>query len=197
MIPTIEWKDGRLRLLDQSRLPGEVVFLDCEDYQTVAQAIRELKVRGAPAIEVAADLGIALGARSVTPSSPDEFSLAVHAICDHLRATRPTAVNLFWAIERMERCLKTTQGLGVDASQECLLQEALRLLAEDLALNQALGRHGASLIEHGHTVLTHCNAGALATAGYGTALGVIRAAWEQGKQVHVVADGKRPVLQGA
>ena len=197
MIPTVEWKDGAVRLLDQSRLPEHVEFLNCRDYQTVARAIRELRVRGAPAIGVTAAMGVALGAQSLSAESPDEFAKSVLAICDHLAATRPTAVNLFWAIERMKRILEETHGLSVVERQRRLLEESQTIHDEDIALNKAMGRHGAALVTAGQTILTHCNAGALATAGYGTALGVIRAAWEEGKKIQVLADETRPVLQGA
>jgi methylthioribose-1-phosphate isomerase len=197
MLPTVEWKDNAVHLLDQSRLPGTVEVLICRDYQAVADAIRELKVRGAPAIGVTAALGVALGAQSVRATDFQTFAMTVLAICDHLAATRPTAVNLFWAIERMKRKLESLRTLSVKAIQQALIAEAQAILEEDIALCKAMGRHGAELIKDGQTVLTHCNAGALATAGYGTALGVIRAAWEQGKKIQVIADETRPVLQGA
>jgi methylthioribose-1-phosphate isomerase len=197
MIPTVEWKDGAVRLLDQSQLPEKVVFLDCRDYQTVAQAIRDLRVRGAPAIGVTAAMGIALGAQAVTAQQYDEFAQAVSGICDHLAATRPTAVNLFWAIERMKRVMAEFHGRTVAEIKRRLVEESQRMLEEDIATNKAMGRHGAVLVKDGQTILTHCNAGALATAGYGTALGVVRAAWEQGKKIRVIADETRPVLQGA
>lgn len=197
MVPTVEWKDGAVCLLDQSRLPGAVEILACRDYRAVADAIRELKVRGAPAIGVTAALGVALGAQSVRATDFQTFAMAVLTICDHLAATRPTAVNLFWAIERMKRKLESLRTLSVKAVQQALIAEAQAILEEDIALCKAMGRHGAELIKDGQTVLTHCNAGALATAGYGTALGVIRAAWEQGKKIRVIADETRPVLQGA
>jgi len=197
MVPTVEWKDGAVRLLDQSRLPEKVEFLDCRDYQTVARAIRELRVRGAPAIGVTAAMGIALGAQSLTASGYDEFAKGVTGIGEHLAATRPTAVNLFWAIERMKRTLAGLRGQPVVEIKRRLVEESQRILDEDIAMNRALGRHGAALVRDGQTILTHCNAGALATAGYGTALGVVRAAWEQGKKIRVLADETRPVLQGA
>jgi methylthioribose-1-phosphate isomerase len=197
MVPTVEWKDGAVRILDQSRLPEKVEFLDCRDYQTVAGAIRELRVRGAPAIGVTAAMGIALGAQSLTASGHDEFAKGVTGICEHLAATRPTAVNLFWAIERMKRTLAGLRGQPVVEIKRRLVEESQRILDEDIAMNRALGRHGAALVRDGQTILTHCNAGALATAGYGTALGVVRAAWEQGKKIRVLAGETRPVLQGA
>ncbi len=197
MVPTVEWKDGIVRLLDQSRLPGTVEYLDCRDYREVAEAIRQLKVRGAPAIGVTAALGVALGAQSVTASGYEAFAQSVLAICDHLAATRPTAVNLFWAIERMRRKLDSLRDQSVLSIKRSLIEEAQVILEEDIVLCRTMGRYGAELIKDGQTVLTHCNAGSLATAGYGTALGVIRAAWGQGKKIHVIADETRPVLQGA
>lgn len=197
MIPTVEWKDGKVRLLDQSRLPAQVTFVDCSDHWTVASAIRELKVRGAPAIGVTAAMGVALGAQHATETSYETFRKEVTAICDHLAATRPTAVNLFWAIERMKAKLAAWSGQPIVEIKRLLIEESQRILDEDIAMNKAIGRHGAELIKDRQTVLTHCNAGALATAGYGTALGVVRAAWEQGKKIHVLADETRPVLQGA
>ncbi|MBP0128483.1 MAG: S-methyl-5-thioribose-1-phosphate isomerase [Nitrospira sp.] len=197
MVPTVEWKDGAVRLLDQSQLPGKVVFLDCRDYRTVARAIKELVVRGAPAIGVTAAMGVALGAQSIQTVLYDEFMNAIFEICDCLAATRPTAVNLFWAIERMKGKLSELRERPVSEIKRLLVEESQRILDEDIALCKAMGQHGAKLIASGQTVLTHCNAGALATAGYGTALGVIRAAWEQGKKIQVIADETRPVLQGA
>jgi len=197
MVPTVEWKDGAIRLLDQSRLPVHVEFLDCKDVESVAQVIRELKVRGAPAIGVTAAMGVALGAQSIAASDHDGFAKALLVICDQLAATRPTAVNLFWAIERMKRKVAALKGDSVASIKLSLMKESQAILEEDIALCKAMGQHGAALIATGQTVLTHCNAGALATAGYGTALGVIRAAWEQGKQIQVIADETRPVLQGA
>ena len=197
MVPTVEWKDGAVRLLDQSRLPTAVDFIDCRDYQAVAQAIRELKVRGAPAIGVTAAMGVALGAQAIQTTDYDEFVNGVVAICEHLAASRPTAVNLFWAIARMKQKVMALHGQSVQSIKDELVKESQAILEEDIALCKAMGQQGAALIHNGQTILTHCNAGALATAGYGTALGVIRAAWEQGKQIRVIADETRPVLQGA
>jgi len=197
MVPTVQWHQGAVRLLDQSRLPGTVAFLDCRDVESVATAIRELKVRGAPAIGVTAAMGVALGAQLSAASEYAPFAKALLTICDRLAATRPTAVNLFWAIERMKQKLAALRTESVEAIKVALWKESQAILEEDIALCKAMGRHGAGLIKQGQTILTHCNAGALATAGYGTALGVIRAAWEQGKQIQVIADETRPVLQGA
>lgn len=197
MVPTVEWKDSVVRLLDQSRLPEVVEFLDCRDYQTVADAIRTLKVRGAPAIGVTAAMGVALGAQAITAADNAGFTQSVLRICDELASTRPTAVNLFWAIERMKRKLESLRNHPVSFIKTALMKESQAILEEDIVLCKTMGRHGAELIKDGQTILTHCNAGSLATAGYGTALGVIRAACEQGKKINVIADETRPVLQGA
>jgi methylthioribose-1-phosphate isomerase len=197
MVPTVQWHEGAVRLLDQSRLPETVAFLDCRDVESVAAAIRELKVRGAPAIGVTAAMGVALGAQVISASEYEPFAKELLAICQRLAATRPTAVNLFWAIERMKQKLSALRTEPVAVIKAALVKESQAILDEDIALCKAMGRHGAALIQRGQTILTHCNAGALATAGYGTALGVIRAAWEQGKQIQVIADETRPVLQGA
>jgi methylthioribose-1-phosphate isomerase len=197
MVPTVEWKDSVVRLLDQSRLPEVVEFLDCLDYQTVADAIRTLKVRGAPAIGVTAAMGVALGAQAITAADNAGFTQSVLRICDELASTRPTAVNLFWAIERMKRKLESLRNHPVSFIKTALMKESQAILEEDIVLCKTMGRHGAELIKDGQTILTHCNAGSLATAGYGTALGVIRAACEQGKKINVIADETRPVLQGA
>jgi methylthioribose-1-phosphate isomerase len=197
MVPTVEWKDGVVRILDQSQLPDRVEFVDCRDYETVGIAIRELWVRGAPAIGITAAMGVALGAQAVKTEDYDAFRKAVWAVADHLAATRPTAVNLFWAIDRMKRRLEALRGEPIPAIKRKLIAEAQAILAEDIAMNRAIGRHGAAVIGDGQTILTHCNAGALATGGYGTALGVVRAAWEAGKKIQVMADETRPVLQGS
>ncbi len=197
MVPTVEWKDGAVRLLDQSQLPDKVEFVDCRDYETVGIAIKELWVRGAPAIGIAAAMGVALGAQAVKATEYDAFRQAVWAIADYLAATRPTAVNLFWAIDRMKRRLEALKAEPIPAIKQKLIVEAQAVLDEDIAMNRAMGRHGSAVIGDGQTILTHCNAGALATGGYGTALGVVRAAWEEGKKIRVVADETRPVLQGA
>ncbi|HMS85891.1 MAG TPA: S-methyl-5-thioribose-1-phosphate isomerase, partial [Nitrospira sp.] len=186
MVPTVEWKNGAVRLLDQSRLPESIEFIDCRDYQTVADAIRTLKVRGAPAIGVTAAMGVALAAQTITATDYPTFSQTVLAICDELEATRPTAVNLFWAIGRMRQKLESVQGQAVSTIKQVLMSESQVILEEDITLCKTMGRHGAGLIQDGQTILTHCNAGSLATAGYGTALGVIRAAWEQGKKINVI-----------
>ncbi|MEO7861691.1 MAG: S-methyl-5-thioribose-1-phosphate isomerase, partial [Nitrospirales bacterium] len=197
MIPTVEWKNNHVVILDQRALPGEVRFLDCGTYQDVAEAIRNLSVRGAPAIGVTAALGIALGARQFVETHPEGFSVFMEEVCRTLAATRPTAVNLFWAVDRMKRVMTDVSTSPVQEIQKRLQEEAVAILEEDLRVNRAIGAFGAAIIRDGDHILTHCNAGALATAGYGTALGVVRAAWEQGKNIRVFADETRPVLQGA
>jgi methylthioribose-1-phosphate isomerase len=185
-IETIEWTPDGVVMIDQTRLPRETVFVTCRDYLEVAEAIRGMIIRGAPAIGVAAAMGVAIGALK-----SDNLEADMPLICETLAQTRPTAVNLFWAIDRMKRVYAETK------SAEKLVAEARQIHAEDIAINQAIGRHGAPLVPDGKTVLTHCNAGALATAGFGTALGVIRAAVEMGKKIDVFADETRPFLQGA
>ncbi len=197
MLPTVEWKDGVVRILDQSLLPDQVEFVECRDYETVGIAIRELWVRGAPAIGITAAMGVALGAQTVSATDYDAFSKRVREIADHLAATRPTAVNLFWAIDRMKRRLESLRDEPIPLIKQQLIAEAQAILDEDIAMNRAIGRHGRDVVGDGQTILTHCNAGALATGGYGTALGVVRAAWEAGKKIQVVAGETRPVLQGA
>ncbi|PJA80794.1 MAG: S-methyl-5-thioribose-1-phosphate isomerase [Nitrospirae bacterium CG_4_9_14_3_um_filter_51_5] len=197
MIPTVEWKDHHVVILDQRALPGDVRFLDCGTYQEVAEAIRDLSVRGAPAIGVTAALGIALGARQFAEAHREKFFVLMDQVCRALASTRPTAVNLFWAVARMKRVMASVSTLPIPEIQQRLQEEALAIFAEDLRVNRAIGTCGSAIIRDGDHILTHCNAGALATAGYGTALGVVRAAWEQGKRIRVYADETRPVLQGA
>jgi methylthioribose-1-phosphate isomerase len=191
-IETIEWTRDGVVMIDQTRLPRETVFVTCRDYLEVAEAIRGMIIRGAPAIGVAAAMGVALGALKSKNLEAD-----MPVICETLAQTRPTAVNLFWAIDRMKRVYAETKSAGLAAVREKLVAEAQQVRTEDIAINQAIGRHGAPLVPDGKTVLTHCNAGALATAGFGTALGVIRAAVEMGKKIDVFADETRPFLQGA
>ena len=191
-IETIEWTPDGVVMIDQTRLPRETVFVTCRDYLEVAEAIRSMIIRGAPAIGVAAAMGVAIGALK-----SDNLETDMPVICDTLAKTRPTAVNLFWAIDRMKRVYEETKAGGLQAVRARLVKEAALVREEDIAINQAIGRHGAELVPDGKTVLTHCNAGALATAGFGTALGVIRAAVQMGKKIDVFADETRPFLQGA
>ena len=197
MVPTIEWTDKAVRILDQTKLPHLVVYRDCTDYRMVAQAIRELAIRGAPAIGVAAAMGAALGARQIQSHDRTDFLNQFHRICDEIRTARPTAVNLFWAVDRVERAAKSSLADSTDALKEELVALGKLMLDEDIVLNKQLGRVGATLIPDQASILTHCNTGSLATGGYGTALGVIRAAVEAGKRVRVYIDETRPVLQGA
>ncbi|BEH11912.1 MULTISPECIES: S-methyl-5-thioribose-1-phosphate isomerase [Geobacter] len=194
---TIEWRDDKVIMIDQTRLPGEEVYCEYADYKSVAEAIRGMVIRGAPAIGVAAAMGVALGAREIIADTYESFFRQMENVCDVMARTRPTAVNLFWAIERMKRVADENRDKPLDQLREILKAEAIRIEEEDLELCKAIGRHGAALIPEGATVLTHCNAGGLATAGYGTALGVIRAAQEAGKNIQVFADETRPWLQGA
>jgi methylthioribose-1-phosphate isomerase len=192
MLETIEWTPAGVVMLDQTILPTQTVFVTCSDYLQVAHAIKTMIIRGAPAIGVAAAMGVAIGVQKST--NPDaDFA----TICDTLAATRPTAVNLFWGIERMKRLYRSLDGQPIETKRQALIDEAIRVKDEDVAICKEIGRHGAPLVPDNKTVLTHCNAGALATAGYGTALGVIRAAVEAGKSIDVFADETRPFLQGA
>jgi methylthioribose-1-phosphate isomerase len=197
MIPTVEWKDGIVRMLDQTKLPLETVYNECKDYQTVARGIRELWVRGAPAIGVAAAMGLALGARQISASAFEEFWPKFEEICSHMAATRPTAVNLFWAIERIKKFVQENRDKGVEAIHALLVQESQRMLDEDVETNKKIGSYGSVFVADDDNLITHCNAGSIATAGYGTAEGVMRAAVEEGKKIHVYIDETRPVLQGA
>jgi methylthioribose-1-phosphate isomerase len=193
---TIEWKGDWVRILDQRKLPQEVCYLDCRSASSVAKAIRTMAIRGAPAIGVAAAMGIALAAKKTQPGAPKIFTEAIEKFCREMRETRPTAVNLSWAVDRMKRILNQVPVYGIEKTKTNLVKEALKIYEEDLEVNQKIGEFGKHLIKDGDGVLTHCNAGALATAGYGTALGVIYAAWDEGKRFQVFVDETRPLLQG-
>jgi methylthioribose-1-phosphate isomerase len=197
MIQTLEWTDKGVRFIDQTKLPTEEVYVVCKTHELVADAIRTMIVRGAPAIGVAAAMGIALGIKESKAETVGDLKRDLDQICENMGKTRPTAVNLFWAIHRMQEKFERLRIRPVAQIKQELVEEAKRMHAEDIAANQAMGRHGATLMPAQGGVLTHCNAGALATAGYGTALGVIRAAVEQGKKIHVYADETRPFLQGS
>ena len=199
MLPTIEWKDDAVVMVDQRKLPGTEVYVTCKTAKDVAKAIKTMVIRGAPAIGVAAAMGIALGMKRSTATGTKQFVTEFQRVCDLMAATRPTAVNLFWAIERMKRTLSDAaqRGLSVAELKMRLEDEARAIHDEDVESCRTMGAHGASLVPDSARILTHCNAGALATAGYGTALGVIRAAAEQGKRIAVLADETRPFLQGA
>jgi len=194
MVETVQWTSAGVVMIDQTKLPRETTYVTCKDYKEVADAIRTMVIRGAPAIGVSAAMGVAIGALQ---ANPDRMDQEMEEICAELAGTRPTAVNLFWAIDRMKKLYDSLRGKPVEDIREALVHEAQEIKLEDIAINMAMGKHGAELIPDGKTVLTHCNAGALATAGYGTALGVIRAAIEAGKKIDVFADETRPFLQGA
>ncbi len=197
MIQTLEWTEHGIRFLDQTKLPTEEAYVTATTAEQVADAIRTMVIRGAPAIGVAAAMGIALAARYSKAESAADLKRELDRTSDLLSKTRPTAVNLFWAIQRMKDKFERVRIRPIGQIKQDLAEEAQRMHAEDIAANQAMGHHGATLLPSSGGVLTHCNAGALATAGYGTALGVIRAAVEQGKKIHVYADETRPFLQGS
>ncbi len=189
---TIDWKDGKVIMIDQNALPNELVYKEYDTYEKVAVAIEIMTIRGAPAIGAAAALGLALAAQSTTEKN---FMEVMKTASDRLAKTRPTAVNLFWAIKRIGKI--TQSDLPYDQKRDKIIQEALKIREEDIEINKKMGANGEKLIDVGDTVLTHCNAGGLATVEYGTALGVIRAAWENNKKIQVIADETRPRLQGA
>jgi methylthioribose-1-phosphate isomerase len=197
MIKTLEWTDAGVRFIDQTKLPTEETYVTCQSYEEVADAIRTMVVRGAPAIGVAAAMGVAVGVLQSQAKSLPDLEREFDTICNALAGTRPTAVNLFWAIRRMRDRFAQLRPLPLEKIKAGLATEAQRMLVEDIAANEAMGKHGAVLLPSSGGVLTHCNAGALATCGYGTALGVIRAAVESGKQIQVFADETRPFLQGS
>ena len=197
MFKTIAWEKDKVVLLDQTKLPLKEAYFICDDYCAVAESIRKMVVRGAPAIGVAAAMGIALGALCTQACEYDEFKQQVEQICQEFAQTRPTAVNLFWAIERMKNLVHTHSDRSVEEIKSLLRKEALKINEEDILINHQIGQVGRELIKDGFIILTHCNAGALATAGYGTALGIIRAAFEEGKKIKVLACETRPFLQGA
>ncbi|HOG29719.1 MAG TPA: S-methyl-5-thioribose-1-phosphate isomerase [Vicinamibacterales bacterium] len=199
MLPAIEWRDGAVVMIDQRKLPSSEVWVTCTTAREVARAITSMVIRGAPAIGVAAAMGIALGARRSAATGTRQLAAEFQKACDLMAGTRPTAVNLFWAIERMKRTFAAVALAGASAGEirAALEREALAIHDEDVEHCREIGRVGASFVPDGARILTHCNAGALATAGYGSALGVIRAAVEAGKRVSVVADETRPFLQGA
>jgi methylthioribose-1-phosphate isomerase len=196
-VETLRWREGRLELIDQRRLPLEFDYVACTDAAQTAAAIRDMVVRGAPAIGCTAAYGVAVEAQRHATSPRAQFDAALEASFQVLAASRPTAVNLFWAIERMRECHAQLRGVSTQAEAQALLALAQQMRAEDIQINRAMGRHGAALIADGARIMTHCNAGALATAGHGTALGVIRSARDAGKRVSVIANETRPYLQGA
>lgn len=197
IIKPIEWKDDKVIMLDQRKLPHAEIYKTYEDYKGVADAIKNMVIRGAPAIGVAAAMGVALGALGIGVKTFGEFYEKLQKVCDTISETRPTAVNLFWAIERMKAVCLLNRDLEINELKASLKEEAIAIYNEDIESNKNIGRFGQELFKDGDAVLTHCNAGALATAGYGTALGVLYAAKSAGKNLHVFADETRPRLQGA
>jgi methylthioribose-1-phosphate isomerase len=199
MLPTIDWHDDTVVMIDQRKLPSNELYVRCRSAQEVARAIKTMVIRGAPAIGVAAAMGLALGLRKSKAAGTQKLAVEFYKLCETMAATRPTAVNLFWAIERMKKAFAAGAAAGesVDQIKDRLEAEARLIHDDDVASCRAMGIHGAALVPDPARILTHCNAGALATAGYGSALGVIRAAVEQGKNVTVLADETRPFLQGA
>lgn len=197
MIRTIEWANGKVKMIDQTKLPQCEEVFECMDYLEVAKAIKDMKIRGAPAIGIAAAFGVALGVKNSSAKTRQDLLKEVEQICQTLLETRPTAVNLSWALERMMRKAESSRTLSIEEAKKVLLKEAQEIRREDAEANRKIGDHGASLISDGDTILTHCNAGALATSEYGTALGVIRKAVEEGKKIYVYVDETRPLLQGA
>ncbi len=197
MVKTIEWKDNKVIMLDQSRLPIDVAYIECRDYLTVAEGIKKLWIRGAPAIGIATAMGIALGAQEITAGDHENFMKGLQPVFNTLIATRPTAVNIQWAVGRITAFLDARKDEPIARLKALLIDEAQRILAEDIEINMAIGRWGAQFIHDGDTVLTHCNAGSLATGGYGTATAPMLIAKEQNKKFQVIADETRPVLQGA
>jgi methylthioribose-1-phosphate isomerase len=197
MIRPIEWQDNEVLMIDQRRLPWEETWFRCRTYRDVAKGIKVMVIRGAPAIGVAAAMGLALGALAIKTKDQARFLVELKKIKDYLAMQRPTAVNLVWALNRMENLALSLSHHPVEDIKQALVTEARAMHEEDIDINRRLGAHGAALVPDGATILTHCNAGALATGGYGTALGVVRAAVEAGKQVRVLADETRPFLQGA
>ena len=199
MLPTIEWKDDAVVMIDQRKLPASEVYVTCKTANEVAKAIKTMVIRGAPAIGVAAAMGIAVGMTRSRATGTKQFTTEFQKTCELMAGTRPTAVNLFWAIERMKKAFAAAahDGQSVDEIKRRLVAEARAIHDEDVQSCRTMGAHGATLVPSSARILTHCNAGALATAGYGTALGVIRAAAEQGKTIAVLADETRPFLQGA
>lgn len=196
MVKTIELVDGVVKMLDQTRLPREVVYVDCKDYLMVAKGIKDLWIRGAPAIGIAASMGIAIGANEIEADNYEDFIKKLEPVFQTLLETRPTAVNIQWAVDRTRKLLAERKDEPVDSLKSFLTEEANRVLAQDIEINKTIGKFGSQFIKDGDTIITHCNAGSLATGGYGTATGPIRVAVEQGKKIQVIADETRPVLQG-
>jgi methylthioribose-1-phosphate isomerase len=197
MVKTIEWSNGKVVMLDQSLLPVEVVYKECSDYLTVAEGIKKLWIRGAPAIGIAAAMGIALAAQDIEADTFERFTAQLDPVYNTMLSTRPTAVNIQWAVGRLRKFLELNRDTSIPKLKELLIEESQKILEEDIRINRAIGVWGAQFIHDGDTLLTHCNAGSLATGGYGTATAPMLIAKEQGKKFSVFADETRPVLQGA
>jgi methylthioribose-1-phosphate isomerase len=196
MVPTVKWESDGIHIIDQRNLPYRREWFVCRTVEDVVAAIRAMVIRGAPAIGVAASMGLALGAQSIATESYATFRTGFLKMADHMKSARPTAVNLEWAVERMINIVEAMHDSPLEAIREALKRESQIILESDMEINRKIGHYGLSLIPDKATILTHCNAGALATAGYGTALGVIRAACDAGKEIHVFVDETRPLLQG-
>jgi methylthioribose-1-phosphate isomerase len=196
-VPTITWENGSVKIIDQTKLPLEKVFLSINTKEEMWDAIKKLKVRGAPAIGIAAAFGVYLGLRNYRREDREEFEKLFESVCNYIGSSRPTAINLFWAIERMKRIVKLNMNLSPDKLIGLMLDEAIRMIEEDNMVCRAIGEHGVKLINNGDSILTHCNAGGLATAMYGTALAPIFRASETGMRIHVYVDETRPLLQGS
>jgi methylthioribose-1-phosphate isomerase len=197
MEKTIELVNGKVRMLDQSRLPQEVTYIDCTDVNMVAEGIKKMWIRGAPAIGIAAAMGVAIGAQNIQAEDFEEFFQSLEPIFATIISTRPTAVNIEWAVNRLKKLLISNKNETIVKLKKLLVDEANSILAEDIEINKSIGRWGAQFIKDGDTIITHCNAGSLATGGYGTATAPMRVAKEQGKKFYVIADETRPVLQGS
>jgi methylthioribose-1-phosphate isomerase len=197
MVKTIEWSDGKVVMLDQTRLPAEVIYIECDNYNKVAEGIKKMWIRGAPAIGIAAAMGIGLAAQEIKAESFDDFLHRLEPAFEKMLSTRPTAVNIQWVVGRLKAFLDKHREDPVSRLKELLIKESQRILDEDVQVNRAIGLWGSQFIKDGDTILTHCNAGSLATGGYGTATALMHVAREQGKRFQVIADETRPVLQGA
>ncbi len=197
MVKAIEWVNGKVIMLDQSKLPLEVSYIECTDYHKIAEGIRKLWIRGAPAIGIAAAMAIAMAAQDINAKSVKDIEKGLEPVFSELLLTRPTAVNIKWAVNRMKNLIRKMKDSNTLNVKEMLIEEARNILNEDIEVNKAIGKWGAEFIKDGDTILTHCNAGALATGGYGTATAPMLIAKQQGKRIHVFADETRPVLQGA
>jgi len=197
MFKTIEWRNGKVAILDQKRLPFDVHYIECSDYLCVADSIREMNIRGAPAIGIAAAMGIALGAQGIKAEGFDSFMQEIEKISNVMLSTRPTAVNIKWAVDRIRAFLNKNSDKPIEVLKKLLIDESDRILNEDIEVNRSIGRWGARFIKDGSRILTHCNAGALATGGYGTATAPMLVAKEEGKTISVYSDETRPFLQGA